>query len=113
MRYDNDVWEYTEIGFYSEPVLYHRRITGCRLNLREGARGWPEPDIRESVRLAGHEWSRQTHTTANGGRYVLYYVEVEDLPFFFAVIHQDPLPEDQTVQCLEDGEAVLDTLQLR
>ena len=113
VRYDSDVWEYTEINYYREPVLYHRRIAGCRLNLREGARGWPEPDAREIANLAGHKWTRDIHSTVTGGRYVLYYVDVEDVSFLFAVIHQDSLPEDQADQCLADGEAVLDTLQPR
>lgn len=113
VRYASDVWEYTEIGFYPEPVLLHRWIAGCRLNLREGARDWLEPDIRETVNLAGYEWTRDTHSTVTGGWYILYYAAVKDISFLFALIQQDPLPEDQATQCLEDGETVLDTLQPR
>ncbi len=113
VRYNKDIWDYAEIDQDLEPVLYHREISGCRFNLSEGARGWPEPDESNLVSLAGYEWSQDVHIAFAGGRYIMYHLTIDSSSFLFAVIHLDPLPPDQSDQCRADAEAILDTFQPR
>ncbi len=117
VHYDSETWDYVDYaefgGIYPEPFLFHRRIFGCRFNLGGGPLDWPEADMKETVNLAGHEWARDTHNMVTGGRYILYHAILEETFFLFTLKYQNPLPNDQAMQCLADGESVLDTFQVQ
>jgi hypothetical protein len=96
------------------PELVHLTIDGCRMGLREGARGLSPNAITVEKRLAGLTWSSSHEPLSNYPNYFIYTTHQPDKGISFLIRVETPMAATDEVKatCQAAAEAVLDTFTL-
>lgn len=116
VQFSTDEWRLEQRDLYKQiyPELIHLTIDGCRMGLREGARGLSPSAITVKKTLAGLTWGRTQEPESKYPNYFIYTTHQPDKGISFLIRVETPVDGTDEVEaaCQAAAEAVLDTFTL-